>query len=540
MPRYTPKSHEQILTSMVAKMVSRTNLNDVGDASVLKHLLSAAARQDAQQYYQASLILQLFSIDTAAGEDLDERAKDIQPATMQRLPSQKALGVVVFTRRGTTGVLSIPTGSKVKTADGTIFSTTAVGTITATSPEQVTGHGVGRDSNSVAVVADVGGAAGNVVAATVTKFVNKPAGVDEVTNLSAFSQGRDQETDDAFRARLKLYVSSLARCNRSALENQIIGAQDPDSGATILFAKVVEDMVNRGNVTVYIDDGTGTAESVDRTAMALGGTWTWNGTLTVLATATTGLLPGDFIRKDSSPSSWFQVASIVPNTSVTILNPGGAVIPSGAGASSMAPENMTNGLDGPPPNTAVGGETTLYLDHWPIKDTEPLSVVSSVRGNLVRNTHWIINPASGQIDFTPALVTGEKIVADYTYFTGLIAYAQKIIDGDPNDRTNFPGFRAAGVYVVVDTPQVLLQNVSVTLTVKDGYDQDEAKTKARQAIKDYINNLNISGDFVVSEMVKRIMEIDGLYDVDVTVPTANVTILDDQIARTTDVNIIIA
>lgn len=540
MPRYTPKSHEQILTSMVAKMVSRTNLNDVGDASVLKHLLSAAARQDAQQYYQASLLLQLFSIDTAAGEDLDERAKDIQPATMTRIPSAKAVGTVVFTRRGTTGTLSIPTGTKVKTTDGTIFSTTAIGTITATSPEQVGGHGVGRDSNLVPVLADVGGANGNVVALTVTKFVNKPVGIDEVTNLSAFSQGRDQETDDAFRARLKMYVAGLARCNRSALENQIIGAQDPVSGATILFAKVVEDMVNRGNVTVYIDDGTGTAESVDRTAAALPGTWTWNNTTTVLTTDTSTVTVGDFIRKDSSPSTWFQINTITPNTSVTLLNPGGATIPTGAGASSLAPESMTLGLDGPPPGTAVGGETTLYLDHWPVKDTEPLSVVSSVRGNLTRNTDWIINPTSGQIDFLTALVTGEKIVADYTYFTGLIAYAQKIIDGDPNDRINYPGYRAAGVYVVVKTPQVLLQNVSIVLTVKEGYDQTEAKASARQAIKDYINGLSISGDLVVSEMVRRIMETAGLYDVDVTTPTANVTILDDQLARISDVNIVIA
>jgi uncharacterized phage protein gp47/JayE len=540
MPRFTPKSHEQILAGMIARMVSRTNLNDVGDASVIKHLLSAAARQDAQQYYQASLLLQLFSIDTAAGEDLDERAKDIQPATMQRLPSAKAVGSVVFTRPGTVGITTIPAGTKVKTSDGTLFSTTTVGTIDATSPEQVTGHGIGRDSNLVAVVADVGGSAGNVDAFTVTKFGSKPAGISEVTNLSAFSQGRDQETDDAFRARLKVYVASLARCNRSAIENQIIGAQDPDSGATILFAKVVEDLVNRGNVTVYIDDGSGTAESVARSAVALPGTWTWNGTLTVLATDTSTVAAGDFIRKDSSPLVWLQIQSIVPNTSVTLLNPGGATIPTGAGASSRATDNLTNGLDGPPPNTAVGGETTLYTDNKPLKDSEPLSVVSSTRGVLVLTTDYILNPTNGQIDFITPLVTGEKVIADYTYFTGLIAYAQKIIDGDPNDRDNFPGYRAAGVYVEVDTPQVLLQNIQCTLTVKDGYDQDEAKTAARQVIKDYVNNLPISGDFVRSELIKRIMGIDGIYDIDLDVPATNITILDDQIARTTDVNIIIA
>lgn len=539
MPRYTPKSHEQILTAMLAKIVARTSLNDVGDSSVIKHLLSAAARQDAQQYYQASLLLQLFSIDTAAGEDLDERAKDIQPALMQRLPANKATGFVVFTRSGTVGTTTIPVGTKVKTSDGTTFSTTAVGTITPTSPELVSGHGVGRDSNLVAVVADIAGVAGNVVGYTVTKFVSKPAGITEVTNVTQFSNGRDLESDDSFRARLRVYVSSLARCNRSALESQIIGAQDPDSGSTVLFARVVEDIVNRGNVTVYIDDGTGTAETTANAFTALSGTWTWNSTLTVLATDTSGVNAGDFIRKDSSPMLWFQVQSIVPNTSVTLLNPGGATVPTGAGASSVAIDNLTNGLDGPPPNTAVGGEETLYCEQWPIKDIE-LSVVSSTRGNLVRSTDWIINPASGQVDFLVPLTTGEKVVAAYTYYTGIVAYAQKIIDGDPEDRNNFPGYRAAGVYVRVMTPQVLIQNVACTLTVLDGYDQDEAKARARETIKDYVNNLDIGADFVRSELIRRIMTISGVYDVDLTVPATNIAMLDDQLARTTDFNIIIA
>jgi uncharacterized phage protein gp47/JayE len=540
MPRYVPKSHEQILSAMIAKVVARTDLSDVGDSSVLKHLLSAAARQDAQQYYQSSLLLQLFSIDTAAGEDLDERAKDIQPGTMRRLPAVKASGSVVFTRRGTTGTLTIPSGTKVKTTDGVVFSTIAVATITAASAEQVTGHGTGRDSNRVAVVADVGGVAGNVVAGTVTKFASKPAGVDAVVNLADFANGRDVETDDSFRARLKTYAASLARCNRTALENLLLGSTDPVSGATILFAKVVEDIVNRGNVTAYIDDGTGAVAATDVTAQALPGTWTWDTTTTVLATDTSTVVVGDFVRKDSSPSLWFQIDSITPDTSVALLNPGSASIPTGAGASSLAPENVTNGLGGPPANTAVGGEVTLWLNHPSIQDMDPLSIVSSTRGILVRNTDWIINPASGQVDFSPALSAGEKIVADYTYYVGLLAFAQKVIDGDPNDRINYPGYRAAGVYVRAASPQVLLQNVSVVVTVEDGYDQPSVKTLVRDAIKAYVNTLGIGADLVVSELVRRGKSVAGVYDLVVTTPAVNVVMLDDQLARTTNSNIVIA
>lgn len=537
MPRFTPKRYEQILPQMIARVVTRTDMSDVADSSVVKHILAAAARSDDEQYYHMALLLDLFSIDTAVGEDLDERATEIQPALISRIQAQKSTGTVVFSRNTASGLtVTIPIGTKVKTSDGVLFKTTSTGTITPTSAEQISGHGVGRDSNLVSVVAEVAGTSGNVAANTIIKFTSKPGGVDEVTNQSAFINGLDKETDDAFRQRLKDFIASLARCTVGAIEAGVIGQQDPDSGATILFAKVVEDIVNLGNVTLYIDDGTGAAESVAVTAQALTVDWTWNGTTTVTTTDTSDVAVDDFIRLDSD-EQFFQIQSIVPNTSVVISNPGGATIPTGTGASSKATDLLTEGLAGPPPDSAVGGETTLYTDIKPIKDTDPFVITSSTRGELIRNTHYVLNPASGQLDFNPALTTGEQVVADYTYYEGLIALAQKIVDGDPNDRLTYPGLRAAGVYVRVQTPQVLLQNVVVTVTVAEGYDQDETKEAVKQAIKDYINTLNISGDVIRNRLITKMMLVPGVVNVLVITPAGDIAILDDQLARTQDSNI---
>jgi len=611
MPKFTPRSEEQLKAQAIAKLVSRTGLSDVGDSSVMKHLIGAMCRQDAQQYYQMTLLLQLFSIDTATGNDLDERAKDIQPGTLTRLLASKATGTVVFSRKGITGSTIIPVGTKVKTGDGKIFSTTTVGNITPTSVEQIAGHGTGRDSNLVSVVAEVPGSDGNVAAGTVVKFGSKPAGVDEVINLTAFANGRDKETDDAFRTRLKAYVGGLARCTVGAIKAFLIGQQDPETGASIVSVNIFEDPVDRGNITVYVDDGTGTAEAVDRSwvaltedmtwngtltvttlitdepdfdvgdfikfaitdplfevvsivPQALSGTWTWDGSTTVLTTDTSGVSPGDEIKFgiDGIP---FSIDSIVPNTSVTILNPENETIPngvgstyrvgdpkvvtidnpsaesipSGTGTSYKAGDNVTQGLAGPPPNTAVGGETVLYLDNPPVKTAEPYDFYSSTRGLLVEDTDYRINPATGQVDFLTALSAGERVVADYTHYVGLIAYAQKLVDGDRNDRINFPGLRAAGVYAVVATPQVLLQNVECTITVKEGFDYDEAAAKVRQAIKDYINTLGISGDLIRNRLIEKIMAVDAIYNTIVSIPANDVIILDDQLARTADPNIVI-
>lgn len=536
MPRFTPKRYEQILPQMIARVVTRSDLSDVADSSVYKHILAAAARSDDDQYYQMTLLLKLFSIDTASGDDLDERAKDIQPSVVYRYAASKSTGVVVFSRTGTTGTVTIPIGTKVKTADGVIFITASAGTISPTSPEKISGHGIGRDSNDVSVVADQPGTSGNVVAGTVVKFDSKPPGVDEVTNQTAFTNGLDKETDDSFRNRLKAYVASLARCTVSAIEVGVVGQQDPDTGQTILFAKAVEDVVNRGYVTLYIDDGTGSAESVETTALPLTTVYTWNGTTTVLSPDTSEVSIGDWIRLDSD-GQFFEITGITPDVDVTISNPGALSIPSGATQSSIATDFLTEGLAGPPADSAVGGEERLSFDHYPVKSVDPLVVASSTRGTLLSGVDYWINPASGQINFDPALTAGEVIIADYTYYVGLIGIAQKVVDGDRDNRSEYPGLRAAGVLVVVQTPQILLQTVSVAVTVSEGYDQDEVRSAVKQAIKDYINTLTISGDVILNRLIKQLMGVAGVADIIVYSPTANVAILDDQLARTQDANI---
>jgi uncharacterized phage protein gp47/JayE len=464
MPRFQTKRYEQILTEMLAKLVARTDLSDISDSAAVKHLLATAARQDDEQYYQMHLLLQLFSIDKATGEDLDERAMDIQPGTIVRAAATKAVGTVVLTRAGTTGTIILPAGIRMKTAGGIIFVTTAAGSITASSPEQIGGHGVGRDSGVIPVIAEVAGVAGNVTSNTIIKFVSKPVGVDSVTNPSGCIHGVDTETDAAFRARIKLFVASLGRSTVPAIESCVLQLIDPDTGAVVLYSKAVEDIINPGNVTLYIDDGTGYAESAE---------------------AVTG-------------------------------------------------EELTEGLGGPPADTAAGGETTLYLDYAPIKLNAGITLVSSERGELTEDDTYFVNPASGQIVFDPALVATETITAHYHKYLGLIALAQKVVDGDPDDRVNYPGYRAAGILVVVQAPQVLMQTVSISVTVAEGYDDVSVKVEVAEAIKTYINSLGISRDVLRSELISRAQRVTGVYDIVLTTPATNVILLDDQLARVSD------
>lgn len=77
----------------------------------------------------------------------------------------------------------------------------------------------------------------------------------------------------------------------------------------------------------------GTAKSLGVTA-AVTAVFTWNGTATVTSGDTSEVAVGDWIRLDSD-DQWFKITALVTNVSVTIANPLGLVIPTGATARSV-------------------------------------------------------------------------------------------------------------------------------------------------------------------------------------------------------------
>jgi len=451
MPAVQLQRFEQILERMISRVVARTKLSDVGDSSAFKHLLAATAREIDEAYYQMTRLRDLFDLKTATGEDLDERAAEIQPGTISRLRASRAVGEVVFSRAGTVGTIIIPTGTVVKTGDNKLFRTTIQTSINAGNTA----------SQAVSITSNNPGADFNVPAGTIVRFGSKIPGVDAVINNAATTQGTDDESDDAFRARILAYIASLSRCTVEALEFITTGITDSVSGKSVVFSSVFEDPLDRGNVTIYVDDGAGTAAEL--------------GT---------------------------EIVSEV-------------VIAS-----------------------ALGGEEFLYLDETPVAfDLSPTTITSSVRGVLTLSTDFFINPANGQLYFTPALVPGEQITATYTPYVNLIPLVQKVVDGDPSDRTNFPGYIAAGIRAIVKAPVVTNPSVEATLTLEPGVNRSSAIAAAVLAVQNYINTRGISGDIIRNELVERIMGVSGVVDVNLVLPSSNINVLDNEIARVSTGNI---
>ncbi|MBO77144.1 MAG: hypothetical protein CME17_06885 [Gemmatimonadetes bacterium] len=453
MGRTLLKTRSDIITDLINTVVARTSLTDVNDASAIKNLLMAVGDEIFTVYGQFTNLASLFDFQTAEGEDLDERAKEILGGTLIRNGAARAVGTLTFGRAVAGVLVNIPSGTVATTADGLQFRTTVAGTIGAAD----------LDSLPISATAVTAGSAGNVAVATITALSTKPPGVQTVTNTANFSGGADRETDAAFRARIEDFVQSLARCTVDGIESAVLGVTDTGSGKTVQFVHVYEPPVNPGTAIVFIDDGAGTA-------------------------ATSASVVGE-----------------------TLINP------------------------------ALGGEEFLYTDNKPLLDDLDGTFTLTIDGVAqTLGIDYYVNWASGRVFFTTPLLVGVNVEVSYQYYTDLIAEAQRVVDGDPADRVNYPGYRAAGVDVRVLSPSIRTIIVTAVLTVLEGFDEATVVANVESNIIDYINNLGISGDVIRAEIIERTMATPGVYNVNLTTPALDITINDDELPRTSSAEVTVS
>jgi uncharacterized phage protein gp47/JayE len=108
--------------------------------------------------------------------------------------------------------------------------------------------------DSVQVSALTPGASGNVPRGAIKQFSSPPFNGATVTNPLPFTTGRDSETDDELRIRIKRAIASTGLGTATAIKAAVIGATPSDEQATIVSDEIVSDT---NGATLYIDDGTG-------------------------------------------------------------------------------------------------------------------------------------------------------------------------------------------------------------------------------------------------------------------------------------------
>lgn len=265
---YAPKSANDVLRDLRGMVLGRTDLNDIFAGSVLNTLLSAFAQEIASSERRLYSLREAFYMRNASGQDLDERVNELPAVGISRIDSTNASGAVLtIVRASSLNSLTIPAGSVVKNDAGAQYRTTQDAVITAGN----------LSVNNVHIVAVVAGTQGNALINEINTIVSMPSDVIEVYNTQPVTNGTDRESDEELRERALLYLQSLTRCTRSALE--FLGTSFiSSSGERMRFARLFEDPDTPAYSELVIDDGSGlTVDAVSRIANTIGGTIPANG-----------------------------------------------------------------------------------------------------------------------------------------------------------------------------------------------------------------------------------------------------------------------
>lgn len=142
--------------------------------------------------------------------------------------------------------------------------------------------------------------------------------------------------------------------------------------------------------------------------------------------------------------------------------------------------------------------------------------------------------ANTKLGFSTTEVKG---LDGYKYYIGLLRRVQRTVDGLPSDPVTFPGIKAAGVQVEVLPPTVKQVRFEINVTLQEGITLTSVQDDIKNAISKYVNSLGVGQDAILQEVASAVITIEGIADVQILSPLANVVIADNEVARirTTDI-----
>ena len=589
---FVPKSFEEILIGMIAHIRANTTLTDFTVGSAIRTILEACALEDDEQYYQMVQLLDAFRIATATGTDLDERAADLNLTrlaekeafgtvrfrngglTTDSLEFDASAGALTITLNdatdfptsypydvrigeGTPQVEDVTVSNNAATAPGILTVSALVNDHTigervseVTSADITVAAGiqvqVAPSSTNLAIVfatqeagtivagnyqsglvdmlAATGSSDGNVPAGQVSQFTGSvPFAGALVTNPTATSGGRDLETDTNFRNRLLRRLDELSRGTPLAVEGTVIGVEDTNTGKRVVTSKLQEAFSNDDH-KLYVDDGSGLVP--EQTIMAQS---TLSGAVTVGDTVIA------LVDVSNFPASGSVLVSPGVSGSVELLSysaKGTASLTLDTGAANSHLISAEVVLVAIVEASAESGQNFFQLPDFPVGENS-YEIHDNSTGEFVQRTDvadYFLNRSNGQIEYTGAgLPAGTQVLANFAYFTGLLEKVQKVLNGDPNDPTNYPGVVAGGVIINVDIPTLRTITVTVSITAQSGFDEDDLADEVAINVAAYVDGLGIGENVIIASIIDVAMDVEGVYNVNVQNPVNDVVILEDEL-----------
>lgn len=148
-------------------------------------------------------------------------------------------------------------------------------------------------------------------------------------------------------------------------------------------------------------------------------------------------------------------------------------------------------------------------------------LVPKLNSSKITDTFGTSLKVVGKIGYQEQAFQG---IDGYKFHTGPVREAHRIIDGLPINTNLYPGVKAAGSFIDVNTP--LIKSIMVNLSVKpkDGVSLNSITDLVKSAVASYVNGLDVGDAVVLAEIVRVVQGLPGVYSVTIisTTPTADV------------------
>lgn len=144
------------------------------------------------------------------------------------------------------------------------------------------------------------------------------------------------------------------------------------------------------------------------------------------------------------------------------------------------------------------------------------------------NTGWNVNQISAtagsvitaldKLSFPIDLASG---VDGYSYNTGLIGEANRVVYGDPSDTSTYPGIAAAGATINISGPLVKRLVLAIQLRVRTGSSNVDIANRVRSAVAAYVNQIEIGKAIALSGIIAAASKVVGVISVTMVNPIFN-------------------
>jgi hypothetical protein len=319
-----------------------------------------------------------------------------------------------------------------------------------------------------------------------------------------------------------------------SLKAESVGISDPATGQRVISSNVLEDFsADPDEVIVYIDDGTGLTPdvvSLAQNTIVTGGGGT-SADVFELDDATAFATSG-FIFVETSPNT-IMVEYVSKSGDFLTLASSSAVVPAGdeiVRRVNIVSEGTEDGqrrfsLRNPP----VVRSTDLI---W-IK--EPVATTWTV---LAPSVDYVLNKGTGEFTVIDPVGLGlsTAVIASYSYYTNLIAETQKVLEGFADDYANYPGVKAAGVFLSVEAPSSKRITVVMSITAETTFVETDLAPLVQAEVENYIRGRKIGDDVILSRMTDAAHDVQGVRSVSIQEPSSDVIVLENELPTPFDNN----